>query len=221
MELICLTGMDGAGKTTLAHKLVNTLQQQGQSAVYIYGRTYPIISRLLMALGRITLLRENDQWQDYQAYNTNKKQTMRHPLLKWVYTAAILIDYYLQIWLKLLPHLFSQRVVVSDRYVYDTIISDLAAHLNYSLPQTARAIARGLVWLPYPKLTIVIDLPAEVAFARKTDVPHPDYLRERRQWYQQLVSRPEVEQLNGEADLETIHQALVAKVSQRQTKEAQ
>ena len=47
-------------------------------------------------------------------------------------------------------------------------------------------------------LTILIDLPEEVAFSRKADMPHVDYLRERRPWYLQLRKRPEVEQFDGE-----------------------
>ncbi len=216
MELICFTGMDGAGKTTLARKLVNTLKREGKSAVYIYGRTYPIVSRLLMALGRVFFLRKHNQWRAYQLYTTNKKQTMRNPLLTWIYTAAILVDYYVQIWFKLLPHLMSQKIVVSDRYVYDTIISDLAAHLEYSPAQTKLAIEQGLAWLPMPRLTILLDLSEETAFSRKTDIPHIDYLRERRIWYQQLVSRPEIKQLNGENELEPLHKTVVKEFTQAQ-----
>jgi dTMP kinase len=212
MKLICLTGIDGAGKTTLARNLVGALRSQGQSATYVYGRTYPVISRLLMALGRATLLRQHDQWQAYQSYNADKKQTMRNPLLAFVYTTAILVDYYAQIWLKLLPHLFSRRIVVLDRYVYDTVISDLTVHLNYSPAQTEQAIERGLRWLPTPMLTALIDLSEEVAFSRKDDVPHIEYLQERRSWYLQLESRPEVKKVNGENPQEAVLQTVLSQI---------
>ena len=64
MKLVCIIGMDGTGKTTLASNVVSTLRQQGQPALYIYGRTFPVISRALMALGRLTLLRKENQRQD-------------------------------------------------------------------------------------------------------------------------------------------------------------
>lgn len=212
MKLICLTGIDGAGKTTLARNLVGALRSRGQSATYVYGRTYPVISRLLMALGRATLLRKHDQWQAYQSYNADKKQRMGNPLLAIVYTVAILVDYYAQIWLKLLPHLFSRRVVILDRYVYDTIISDLTVHLNYSPAQTEKAIERGLRWLPTPMLTALIDLSEEVAFSRKDDVPHIEYLQERRRWYLQLESRPEVKKVNGEEPAKTVLQTVLSQI---------
>lgn len=213
MKLITITGIDGTGKTTLARNTAVALHAQGIPAVYVYGRTYPVISRVLMFLGRKTMLRSKDQWQDYEGYSADKKQKMRNPVLALVYTVAILIDYYVQIWLKLLPHLGSRRVVVSDRYLYDTVISDLAVHLNYSEVQTDSAIRLGLALLPKPALTVLIDVPEEVAFARKDDVPHIDYLRERRAWYLRLSRRPRVRCFDGQTAPEQLVIDLVNAIS--------
>ncbi len=221
MKLVCITGIDGTGKTTLARNTAAALNRRGLPAVYIYGRTYPVLSRALMALGRAALLRSKDQWRDYAGYTADKKRTMRSPLLAAIYTITILIDYYIQIWLKLLPHLFTRRIVVSDRYIYDTVISDLTVHLGYSPAQTARAIALGLRALPAPLLTILIDVPEEVAFARKDDVPHIDYLRERRGWYARLRDRPEVAQFDGQRPPDALAQQLVAAVVARRAPDAQ
>jgi dTMP kinase len=212
MKLVCITGIDGTGKSTLARNAVAALKQQGVAATYMYGRTYPLISRLLMALGRMVLLRKRDIWLDYRGYTASKKQTMRNPLLARLYTAAILADYYVQVWLKLVPHMFGGRVVIADRYLYDTVISDLAVHLNYSAEQTERAIKRGLGLVPAPALTVLIDVPPEVAFARKDDVPHVDYLSERREWYLRLRSRPEVITFDGQRPPDELVQALLQAV---------
>ncbi len=204
MRLICITGIDGAGKTTLAKNMVKTLNQEGKPAVYIYGRTIPVVSRFLMALGRATLLRNEDIWDDYEAYSASKKQTMRNKWLAYIYTVAVYIDYYPQIWWKLFPHLFSRRYVVCDRYIYDTVISDLAVHLSYSRSQAALAIERGLRFLPTPTATVLIELAEDIAFARKDDMPHVAYLVDRRRWYSHLTSRPEVKQLDGNNEPETL-----------------
>jgi dTMP kinase len=201
MKIVCITGIDGAGKTTLAHELVFSLKKEGKHSIYLYGRIYPLISRLFMALGRAVWLYDQDQWRNYESYSNKKNKTMRNRLLKWMYTSAILIDFYPQIWLKLILHFSKGRIIVLDRYIYDTVISDLSAHLNYSMRETENAIRMGLRILPTPDVTFLLDLPEEVAYKRKDDVPHIDYLKERKRWYQQIVSRPEVQKINGESPI--------------------
>lgn len=157
-----------------------------------------------MALGRAVWLHGQDQWRNYESYSIKKNETMRNRLLKWTYTSAILVDFYLQIWLKLVLHYSKGKIIVLDRYIYDTVISDLSAHLNYSMHETDIAIRVGLQILPTPDMTFLVDLPEEVAYRRKNDVPHIDYLKERRKWYQQILSRPEVQKINGESPIEEI-----------------
>ena len=203
-EIICITGIDGAGKTTLARKLVASLQEKDLPGIYLYGRTYPILSRALMALGKGILLRDHDMWADYADYSQAKKNTMRNFLFKWVYTFAIIFDYFPQIWLKLLLHYSGQRIIVLDRYIYDTVICDLAIHLNYSLSQTLNVITWSFRFFPKPGKTYLIDLPEEVAFQRKDDVPHIDFLKELRGYYKNLLSLPEIELISGEASIEDL-----------------
>ena len=68
---------------------------------------------------------------------------------------------------------------------------------------------RLLKLLPRPALTVLIDVPAEVAFARKDDVRHVDYLRERRARYLRLRARPEIRPFDGEAPPEALLRALL------------
>jgi thymidylate kinase len=170
-----------------------------------------------MALGRATLLRKHDLWQDYGSYVRSKGQAMRLPFLAWPYVGSVWLDYLVQIWFKLLFHLPGQGIIVLDRYLYDTVINDLAVHLNYSSARMMRAIGRGLKLLPRPMVTILLDLPVEVAFARKTDVPHVDYLRERYSRYLELCTRPEVERLDGEALPKDLVDAVLVRIAHSQS----
>lgn len=215
MKLVCLVGIDGTGKTTMARNLARALEERGLSATCVYGRINPVLSRVLMGLGRMTALHGSNQWANYQAYNLRKKRLMRSRLLARIYTAATLFDYYPQIWLKLAPHLLADRIVVCDRYIYDTVISDLAVHLSYSPEDTRRAIDRGLRALPNPALAAVLDAPPDVAFSRKSDVPHVDYLTERRAWYLTLGSRPEVKMFDASAPPSEVLENLLEEVLSR------
>jgi thymidylate kinase len=213
MRLVCITGIDGTGKTTLSRKLVSSLSRQGISSKYMYGRTYPVISRLMMWLGKTIMLYQFNPWNDYPAYHSKKKQTMRNGVLRWLYSIAIYIDYFPQIIVKLLPNLFSRRIIVMDRYIYDTIINDLAVHLNYSEKEILDAIMRSFFMLPVPLRTFLIDIPEEIAFARKNDIPHIDYLRERRPIYLALKHLPNFVFLNGEKSPETLEKEILTELS--------
>jgi len=197
LKIICITGIDGAGKSTLARSVASELCKKGFQAQYFYGRVIPVLSRLAMNFGRKIFLRKNNIWEDYSGYSRSKQKVMRAPILSWGYAFLILLDYYLVTWIKLLPYCFRKVYVVADRYFYDTVVTDLAAHLGFSSNQVLSAVEMGLRFLPKPQNTILIDIPEEIAFARKNDIPHIDYLRERRAYYLDLCVRPEVTMLYG------------------------
>lgn len=197
MTLICITGIDGGGKTTLARNVARRLTQHGYPAKYMYGRVFPILSRFVMAMGRFFFLAKQNPWIDYHTYTMNKKGKMRNPLLSFGYSTAVWIDFYVQTWLKIFFHLMNHHLVICDRYVFDTVINDLAVHLNYTESQTDKTIARCFRLLPKPSITILIDLPEEVALLRKNDIPDIDFLRDRKFWYSRLKSNPEVIVVDG------------------------
>ena len=202
MKIICITGIDGSGKSTLSHMLVDELRNRSIRASYVYGRTYPVLSRLLMAGGRLIFLRKDDPWNNYAGYSNEKKEKMKSPFLRWGYSMAIWFDYLIQVWAKLVIKTPGNRIIVIDRYLYDTVISDLSVHLGMDGNQTLQIINKGFHFLPLPAITFLMDLPEEIAFSRKNDVPHIDYLKERRYLYQYLNERPEVVELNGANELE-------------------
>ena len=204
MKLVCITGIDGGGKSTLAKGIVSVLVSEGSHAHYLYGRIVPVISLILMKLGRFLFLRGKNPWSDFSGYSNNKRKIMRNPALKFVYTSAIYLDFYFQIWFKLLPLYVGSKIVILDRYIYDTVISDLAAHLGYSKEFTEKSIRRANRFIPKPQLTILIDLPEDVACSRKTDVPHIDYLRERRDYFLALRKSLNLECLDGEMPKEEL-----------------
>lgn len=204
MQLICLTGIDGAGKTTLARALADELRSRGMLARYVYGRTYPVASRLLMSIGRRVFLRKHDFWSEYESYNIQKKSSMRNPVLRTVYASAIVLDYLVQVWVKLLWQARGGGVVILDRYLYDTVISDLAVHLEYTTKQVDHMLDWGFRLLPIPRVTLLIDISEEVAMSRKNDVPHLQYLEERRRYYRELQTRGEIRVIDGEQGPEAL-----------------
>lgn len=181
---ICFTGMDGAGKTTLAKFIVKDLQERGIKASYVYNRYVPILLRPVMFIGKLLFLRNKDFYKDYSGYSNKKKRaSKKHQVLARLYQYLFLFEYFFQILFKIKLPLFFGKNIICDRYIYDTIITDLSVDFDYSEEAVKNFLNRLLFLFPIPDITFLVDLPEEVAYQRKGDVPSIDYLRDRRKTY--------------------------------------
>lgn len=202
---ICFTGIDGSGKTTLARALVSAIEQREIKAVYVYNRYIPIVLRPAMLVGELLFLRNKDCYRDYSGYsNTKRSVSKKHPLLAKFYQHFLLLDYYIQILFKIKLPLLLGKNVVCDRYVYDTIVTDLSVDFNYSEEDVKNSLDKILSLFPTPGITFLVDLPEEIAYKRKTDIPSIEYLRERRKMYLYLGKECNMLVLDGTKKLEEL-----------------
>ncbi|MBP2144593.1 dTMP kinase [Methanofollis sp. W23] len=209
--IICFTGIDGSGKTTLARDLVEELQSRGIDAAYVYGRYQPVLLRPVMYLGRLFFFRDKDAFSNYGEYAGSKQQASRdHTVLATLYQRLALWEYTLQLLVQVsLPVAFRRRTLICDRYVMDTVLTDLAVDFQYSEEAIRSTIHRMLDRFPSPDLTFLIDLPEEVALARKTDTPSVEYLRERRHLYLRAAEAIDAVVLDGTRPLDEIRAAVI------------
>lgn len=202
--LICFTGIDGSGKTTLAKALVGHLGSRGIPSRYVYGRLQPIILWPVFLVGRVLFLRRKDMYRDYVGYSQAKKGLLENRILSTVYECLVLFDYFFQITMKIRLPLAIGRDIVCDRYVYDTVITDLAVDLNYPQWRIGKALGRYLWLFPKPDLVFLIDVPEEIANQRKDDVPSVKYLEERRRLYLQVGREHGMTILDGSKGLDEL-----------------
>lgn len=202
-KLICFTGIDGSGKTTLVKFLVMEMKKRGLKCNYVYGRYKPILLRPVLMLAKFIVLRRNDI-EDYEAYSNAKKDTVgRHLLWAAIYQKILLFDYSLQLLAKIhFPRLFG-RNIICDRYVYDTVINDIP-RADDSIEYVERLIERCFRIAPKPDFVFLIDLPEEVAYKRKDDVPSIAYLKERRGIYLEIGEEYDMRILDGSKDLSVL-----------------
>lgn len=206
--LICFVGIDGCGKTTISKKVTKILKQKdGIKCQYVYGRVVPVASRILMWIGRKMLLKskEEDMFSNYTNYISKKKRAFQNKLASRIYEFFVLFDQIIQINLKITPLLLARSTVICDRYLYDAIITDLAVDLEYSNDDIKHLVDRLLRLVPKPDIIFLIDIPEEVAFLRKKDIPHLDYLRKRRKLYCAYIqSQPGTIILDGTKDIDEL-----------------
>ncbi len=196
---ICFIGTDGSGKTTQAKKLAEALENRGIKAKYLWNGFEPLLSKPLIAMARKLFLGKKDMVADYTDYLDARMKLSRNNFLFGIYYCLVLIDYFLQSLWKIRLPLARKGVLICDRYIYD-VAAFLAFDKNYSGDQAIRTLRHYLYLLPKPNLTFLIDLPEEVAFERKDDIPSLSYLSEYRRIYLSMTKVQEVIIVDGTAD---------------------
>lgn len=195
---ICFTGIDGSGKTTLAKKVAESMNKNGIKCQFVYARLTPFVLLPLLLIARLLFLRGKSISRNYSDYSsTRKKAVKKHSLLFRIHQQILWFDYLLQIIFKVKLPLWLGRSTVCDRYIYDTVINDLAMDVGYSEKEVKRILKRYISAFPEPDFTFLIDIPVEVAYKRKTDIPSIDYLEERNRIYQSLQKEYNMIRLDG------------------------
>lgn len=199
--LICFIGVDGSGKTTLATELTRVLEKSNMKTAYVHSLIKPILLRPFIMLGRLIFLRRKDRFNNYLDFSDTKRKALKkYRFVYWPYYYLLLLDYFPQIFFRVRIPLMLGRTVICDRYVHDTLIN-MALNLSFSYEKTTLIIRKVFKLFPRPEMTYLIDVPEEIAFQRKDDIPSVDYLKDRRKMYMGIQKGLEIERIDGSLNL--------------------
>jgi dTMP kinase len=207
--LICFNGIDGSGKSLQANQLVDRLRAAGYPAVYVWsGGTAPLTGPLAR-VGKSILRRRRrattapattiDTSTPYRSYLSFTQGVFKKRLVRTAWLHLSLLEHMGEIWTKIVPHLVSGRIVVCDRYLYDKLVN-IAVLSNMGPDELTRQLRLArLYWVPQPTKWFFIDVPAEVAFSRKDDVPDVLFLERRIPLYRAIAKVFNLHILDGTA----------------------
>ena len=135
----------------------------------------------------------------YRAYLSATRRIFRWRLLRSLWLQISLIEHASEIWRIVLPHLLRNRIIVCDRYIYDSIISVavLAGVDAAELPRLLRI--PPLYRVPRPEKWFFLDVPAHVAFERKDDIPDRLFVECREQLYRTAAATLGMQVVDGTA----------------------
>lgn len=176
--LISLSGIDGSGKTTLASRLIEVLDEDyGLSSRYVWCK-----------FGKHPL--SHHQLSKYFCFNhgiTGDSSGLDRQALfgKRIYGLLLLQIHLGYIFLVVRNSLRRGENLICDRYIFDSIV-DLRQEFDFHHNFINRI--KYINWIPQPNYKFLLDLPESHAFYRKTDTKSIEFLRERREIYLSLAN---------------------------------
>lgn len=204
---ICLSGIDGSGKTTHLHTLIRKLGELGFHCKYISlrGMYFRFVSLPLLYLCRILGYEEKIVAEGNERY-------VRHPNLihssaiKLLWTTLFLIDMYL---LAVLRGYFWSRaeVILCDRYMADSIV-DLMVALKDDTVYSGR-IGKFFLFLTRPDMILLLDVDEEEAFKRKKDMLNLEQLGLRRNLYRKMASELGIPIIDASRPFTVVHKDIL------------
>ena len=189
--LVVYLGVDGAGKSTVAERTADQLQEDGSRRVAVYwARWQPQLIRWLRLVISSVLVRA----PAYVKGNDEPRQVSRFKAgvfsrWRWIgsaYMSLALADYWLQHAHRLRRRLRDVDFLLLDRYWYDLIVdavgndADAPQRLGDLLGRSWRR------WFPRPDLIILLDVDPRVASTRKNGENSVGFLAARRKSYQEV-----------------------------------
>jgi len=193
-SLIVFTGIDGSGKTTQSELLVKCLKNDGIKTLYVWSRWEPLFLRPFINRWKCKVTKDSPESNSkIDKIKDKKKNLLSNPIFRWLWLVSFLIDYSLQIFVKIRISLLKRQIIISDRIFYDSVIDqaiNLGNRKNWLLDALDSFWFRCL--FPKPDIVIYVDCPEDIAFTRnmaKNDTPNIEYLKERRKLYLQLADK--------------------------------
>lgn len=209
--IVALSGLDGSGKSTQAEALAATLRGLGHDAEVEWSRITHDTSldfiagpaKVVLAVTAAVRRRAPEPPPDDPSTYVPRGSTdaaarvlrARYPLLNQGWASVVAGVHAWGQRRRLLAHLRRGRVVVRDRYVLDSVVQlrQMYGHRHgVDLP------VRIMRWLSPPALvSFWLDVPAEVAYARKPEQFSVDRLAARRPLYEEELERAGATRLDG------------------------
>ena len=199
------------GKQLYPKWLTTIIKKKYSKVRHTYGRFVPLLTFLIMKLGRTIFLKENN-FVDYEKQLIEKKRLFRkHSFLAKFYISMVVFEYFFEILFKIIIPKKLGYSIIADRYVYDTVINDIAIDFDLTSDGVKSITNQFFAVIPKPDVTFVIDTPVETAYNRKKDIPSQSYLKIRNEFYQELVS-DEITKIDGTKEPASLMDEVISRI---------
>ncbi len=177
--MICLSGIDGSGKTTQLELIAEELRKRGLQYKRVSLRWAAFVSYPLLGVARLIgytkwkMIRGTTRHATHEFY----RNLAVAKLWPWLFSIDMLMRSFVLVSIPLKMGYY----VLCDRFVLDAM-ADLMEEVRDSHFPSA-LVGRVLFrCVPKESIIVLLDVEEEIAFMRKDDIPSLDYLRARRRY---------------------------------------
>lgn len=192
--VVALSGVDGAGKSTLVAGLSQDLQRAGVPHDVVWARPgmrLKLLDRVARVAKRLLGQRPEPGVRTVAAGEAEALPS-RRGVVGAVWALAVTVAFLVDVWRR---HLRSHGVVLYDRHHLDALTSLEFAYEGADLRLPRLLIRHGM---PHARLGFHLDVPLEVAVARKPgDVIGEHAVRRQLQVYEHLLPQARIEVLDA------------------------
>jgi thymidylate kinase len=206
---ICITGIDGVGKTTHVNLIIEHLRKKGIKCQYKWLRFHHLFSLPLLAFCRVAGYTRMSALGDSQKCSYHEFYKSR--FVSAVYPWILFFDTFLFITIKVYIPMFFETSIVCDRFVYDTLI-DLAVatkdHEIYKKPVGKLF----LKLIPKNARFVMLDLDKSTIFSRRLELKDDLTFDERYALYQDFVNLFRIDVVDNDDNIASINKLIISNV---------
>ncbi|HEC92575.1 MAG TPA: hypothetical protein ENI51_06265, partial [Candidatus Atribacteria bacterium] len=198
--------------------LFSSLEKRFNKVLYVWCRWEPFLFKPLIKLWKRRQGKQNkkENEDDYKILKSKKTTLLKNPIFRWSWFLIFVTEYGLQVFFKIRLKKFKKRIIISDRYFYDSFVDQV---INFNLSEEKILKLLDNFWIrkvfPEPDLVIYIDCPEEIAIKRKEDVFSLDYLKDRRKIYLKIVDLKGYCKVDGALQIEEVRKNIEEIVNEK------
>ena len=201
-KLIYISGIDGAGKTTISKALLNKFKPE--KAHYSWATLRPFFLLPFIKFFKYLFVRKYNKFSDYSFHKQKKRESLKKISFLLVPQFIVaLFDYYPQFLYKIFLKSFKYRVIIADRYYVDFFI-ERGMLADWNPQKTLEYILFFDRFFIIPNHTFYLKVNAETAFSRKNDIPSIEYLNDRAFYYDYIHNKLGSKIINANGSIDNI-----------------
>jgi thymidylate kinase len=203
--LICITGVDGVGKTTHAKLIFEQLKSRGIECRYEWLRFHYLFSMPLLAICRLT---GHTRISTMGGKKCSYHEFYRSRAISCIFPWLLLIDTSLFTALKVIVPMRLGSTIVCDRFIYDTLI-DLCIAINDHRIYNKTIGKLFLKLIPRNAKFVILCLDKQEILSRRPELINDVTFDERYGLYQRFIKEFNLRSVYNNGSVDRVNQSIM------------